>query len=323
MSPETSIPISLPTHPLLRPLVIKSEKRWRKSSKKGCLMKEWAKEFLNFQHQSVSRKTFNKIDVILSRLVESTHGSTNSLTPTTLLAYLRTRVTKGKIGPSTLALERVYLNKFFEWCKLMGYIKDNPLDPIPHVPVPRKTRQTVSEEEYQRLKEAARGTYWSGLLVVGWVTGARISDVCSMRWWDGESGVNLDTKVWIFTPIKTKSSGLQVELPLFGELYDELKVRYEVRDPDEPYVFPTAYILCRRGDGSIQEEFVKLRNKANVPKSITFHCLRHTRASRMLNSPDNPMDPITVANILGLSSLDTLRRYTHTSVAKKAQGMKL
>lgn len=240
-----------------------------------------------------------------------------------MLRFLRERVAKDRIKPATLSLERTYLNKFFEWCKVVGYAKENPLDPIPTVPIPKVNRQTITDEQYRKLKEAAQGTHWSGMVVAGWTTGARISDVACMRWWNGYEGVNLDTKLWVFTPIKTRRTGLAIELPIFGELFDELKIRYDTRDSREPYVFPEAHILWVRGDGSIQDDFRKVRDKTDLPTTISFHSLRHTRASRMLNSTDSPVDAITVANILGLASLDTLRRYTHTGIAKKEQGMKL
>lgn len=240
------------------------------------------------------------------------------LTPKNLLMWMRHRIAHDRIKASTLQLHRTYINKLFEWAKSMGYLEKNPLDPIPRVPVPVATRISITDDQYEALKVAANGTLWLGLLIAGWVTGARLSDISNMRWAD----LDLVNNTWTFVPQKTKMSGRIVELPLFGELLEHLKFRFSTHDELDPYVFSEARRLQARQDGSLQELFRDLRTKAGITNGITFHCFRHTRASRMLNSPDG-VDPITAANILGLSSLNTLRGYVHTAATIKEKAMKL
>lgn len=195
----------------------------------------------------------------------------------------------------------------------------NPMRLIPSVPVPIKNRSTITPEQYEALKVASEGTLFRHLIVVAWYTGARLIDVCRMEW----SSIDLENNILYFCPTKTKRSGRMVRLRLGGEVLDVIKFRAEVRaSEDEKYVFPTARIYHLRGDGTLQKMFTELRIKAGLPKGITFHCFRHTRASRMLNAAE-PVDLITAAEVLGLSNVNTLRRYSHVSLERKETAMNL
>lgn len=243
--------------------------------------------------------------------------------PTTqnLHLWLRARVSHDRVSPATLQLERCYASRFFEWCITMGYMDRNPLKSIPGVPVPVFTnRAAITPEQYGALKDAARRT-GSGLadpITIGWYTGARLVDIAYMQW----SAVNWTAPCWEFVPRKTRTSGRRVTAPLFGELLSLLHELQKLAAPDAVYVFPYLQLGHERQDGTIQRIFRTVRDSAGLPKNITFHCLRHTRMTRMLNS-DNPIDLITAANLLGLSSVDTLRKYNHSTPQNLAKAMSL
>lgn len=60
----------------------------------------------------------------------------------------------------------------------------------------------------------------------------------------------------------------------------------------------------------IKTSFNKAKRLANINLRFRFHDIRHTVASRLVT--ENNIDLITVAKILGHSSLKMLERYAHT-----------
>lgn len=238
-----------------------------------------------------------------------------------LLHWLRNRLSTDKVSAATVMIERTYANKFLEWCVTMGYLERNPMDPVPTLTVPVRERPTISDEQFATLKQASHNEVlpWGGFMTVAWYTGARTVDICNLQW----DAIDLEQGTWTFVPRKTRRSGLEVKLPLSGELLATLKLRAECKE-HPVWVFPVFKVFHDRSDGTIPQEWRKFRNKTDLPKNITLHCFRHTRATRMLNAPDGQqVDPISAANILGITSLATLRRYNHTPLSVKKRAMDL
>jgi len=249
--------------------------------------------------------------------------------PTTenLFQWLRHRLAVERVSTGTLGEDRKYANKFFKWCVANRRLSENPLDPIPKIAVKITRRAVITDEQFEALKRAAMGNDlgFYGMIVVAWYTGMRLSDICGLRW----DSIDWPTQVLTFVPRKTQRSGRTVELKLSGEIWDVLYERHRLLSGGEgdnhvngPFVFDEAKQLYDRQNGDIQRQFRQLCSRAGLPKTITFHCFRHTRTTRMLNS-DNPVDPLTAADFLGLSSLDTLRGYNHASLARKEKAMNL
>ncbi len=304
-----------PVHPLLRPLV--TQKPVRKRPRRGLLINK-VPEFLSYadpglvpSSQAIVRKCLGSLSKGLGD---------KEPTPENLRAWLRQRLAVDRVSTATLSLERTYANRFFEWCIQMGYLDKNPLKPIPHVPIRRPDKPTISDAQYKALLKAAEGSCLWAVITVAWYTGARSIDICNLTW----DNINFDTNVLRFIPIKTSKSGRLVELTMVPELRAVFKDWAELDGLPSPgvSVFPDAKQIHDRGDGSFQYEFRKCANLAGLPKTVTFHCLRHTRATRML-SGDNQVSPLVAADVLGLSSLSTLRRYAKISLEEKEKAMKL
>lgn len=245
--------------------------------------------------------------------------------PTTehLLAWLRHRITVDKVKASTLSLERTYCSRFFTWCVEQGYLDKNPLTIIPSVPVRVVNKPLITEEQKAQLIRAGEGTFWPYLIELAWATGARSSDLVALRWTNIDSSTSYEGGgCWlVFTPKKTAASGREVRLPLPQRLHAIVDMRRDVRR-DNSLICPEAKTIHDRGNGDFQTSFRRLCDKAGLPKTITFHCFRHTRASRML-SGDDPVSLFVAADVLGLSSLATLRKYTKASDAAKLKAVNL
>lgn len=299
-------------HPLLSPPAIQPKPRNKPHESLVVYSKEWLSQVEHTISPSTQRVVRNALQSMLTGLRGGTPTTQN------LHLWLRARVSVDRVSPATLQLERVYVNRFFAWCVLMGYLGTNPLKPIPAVPVPVNTRRrAITDEEFERLKASSLklsdGLYYP--MIIGWYTGARLIDIVHMLWYE----IDWSAPSWTFRPKKTKRSGRTVVVPLFGPLLASLQELHGTGGYfQKDYVFPALQSLHERG--GIQGIFRKTRDEAQVPKEITFHCFRHTRMTRMV---ENGMDLLTAADILGLSNVNTLRKYNHASLAKKQQAMSL
>lgn len=244
--------------------------------------------------------------------------------PTTenLLIWLKRRTAVDRVKASTLQVERVYCNKFFNWCTEMGYSGKNPLTPIPTVPVRVVNRESITEAQRDALIRAGEGSFWPAIITVAWFTGARSVDIVNLTW---ENLINPEstTAILKFVPRKTAKTGREVVLGLNAELqsmFYMLATALRLIDRTCPFIFPQARQVHMRDDGSFQNHFRALCKKAGLPPGITFHQFRHTRARRMLSGPD-PVTPLVAADYLGISSLSTLRRYATSSMDDKTKAM--
>lgn len=107
------------------------------------------------------------------------------------------------------------------------------------------------------------------------------------------------------------------DVPLSRRARAALDTQLATLPEDEPYIFPKRW--DKRGGAisvnTVWRIFHKLCAKADVPvgrkvRGVTFHALRHTGATRML---ENKVNPIAVMEIGGWTDIRQLTRYGHTT----------
>lgn len=217
---------------------------------------------------------------------------------------------------TTTRFYRTILETFLDWCVREGLIQKNPAQDhrlpkrVKHYP----KRETFSEAQYQAALSAAgahvRYQFIRPMIVVAWNTGCRISDVAQMQW----EWVNFDRESINWVPWKTRRRKTkEVEMPMTSELVECLKsIRASGKFSKSHYVFPEANTFYQMSSNPLTEMFRRVFNNARLPNH-TFHCLRHSFVSRMLNAGT---DPITLSQMMGLS-VEQLQTYSHISIDAK------
>jgi len=225
------------------------------------------------------------------------------ITPMQIEGYKLQR--RGKIADSTVNRELALLKRMFNlaitWDLYLG------LNPVRKVKFFREFNvglRVLSPEEEERLLQNAI-PYLQDLIRFALNTGLRIGEIFSLRW------SCVDLKKGILAVFASKTQTIR-ESPMNSETRKVLD----------------AWKLNKKNEGVFYnpqtgKPFVDLKTgfalaceKSGI-SGVTWHTLRHTFASRLVNSG---VDIVTVKELLGHSSIIVTMRYAHTNIEKQACG---
>ena len=190
--------------------------------------------------------------------------------------------------------------------------------------------QVFSEKEIKKIEKECMESIdirTIGILISIY-TGMRIGEICALKWENIDFSKKLinvtqtlqrvyvekeRTKI-IITPPKTKTSERKIPIPT--NLYDKLKIEstkfsreaYVLTGEEEKYIEPRSF----------QYVYKKTLDNCSV-KYRSFHCLRHTFATRCIRVG---MDIKSLSEVLGHADVNiTLNRYVHSSYDSKKKFM--
>lgn len=202
-----------------------------------------------------------------------------------------------------------------------GLIVHNVAAAVDPLPVDRHERQPFTAKEVGALLRHASSEDWRGLILIGVFTGLRLGDARGLRWAD----IDLENGVLHCTPSKTKRKGTKVVIPIHPDLGGFLRSKAGGREPAEP-VLPTLVDIKLGGKDGLSELFVGIMDAAGVGRgesreadgeagrtrhSKSFHSLRHTFTSMMLNAG---VSPELRMKMTGHTDTNTHAAYSHAEV---------
>lgn len=221
-----------------------------------------------------------------------------------------------------------------------GLIPDNPaakVDRLADRDDDRIERRPFTVSELRTILRAATPE-WKGIILTGFYTGQRLSDICSLLW----SNLDLDETsppdkrlpVIRFTTGKT---GRRMEIPIPAPLLAHFESMPSADKPDTP-VFPLAYPVAVKetADSRLSQEFYNLLVEVGLAKKrtkeatgngrgqrrnvsdITFHSLRHTATSLLKNAG---VTEAVAMDIIGHDSKAISRQYTHIDDTAKRRAL--
>jgi integrase len=208
---------------------------------------------------------------------------------------------------SQVSLHRSAISAFCSWLVENEIIEANPVTSLRSF-VYRSPKKGVecmfTEDEYKSLRAAAGACQseleWYGAIVLAWNTAMRLGDVCCLE----SASVNVLAKRISIIPKKTERLHKRVDIPILPDLEAFL----QTQPLQGRYVLPAMQREYAANESKgLTSKFARICEKAGV-EGKTFHGLRHTATSRMLN---NGVPPSVVSSVTG-HSLKVLDRYTHT-----------
>ena len=200
------------------------------------------------------------------------------------------------VAPATVNRE-LELLKHLLATAVPKYLESNPLAGMPRLRVPEREIRILSHEEEGRLL-APLDTEDRALVLCALDTLQRLSSVADLQWAQDHTAY--------LTFLNTKTKGGKVPVST------RLRVALDALTKTNGYVFPRyqgVTVGSRRN--AVIRMFTAACDAAQI-RGLTFHGLRHTGASRML---ERGVDLETVRRIGGWANLTILQRYLHPSDA--------
>ena len=173
------------------------------------------------------------------------------------------------------------------------------------IPRPKKQLQlpkVLGEDELRRLFAAPKNLKHKAILFVAYSAGLRVSEVINLRLQD----IDRERKQLFIHCSKGKKDRYVRLSPM---VLDVLEQYYKMSETK-----PTNYLFEGVESGtpyttrSAQQIFSDARKKAGILKTLSFHNLRHSFATHLL---EKGVDVLFIKEILGHFNIETTQRYLH------------
>ena len=219
-------------------------------------------------------------------------------TPKLIVAYRKKRYDTG-VKPATINRELSLLKHAFnlamrewEWCTR------NPVASISFDKENNKRDRWLRKEEEAKLLPACP-PWLREIVVLALHTGMRMGEIRSLEW----AEVDLFRKT---VTVKHSKNGEQRTIPQNETVFALLKAKMKGRSLKTHLVFHTGNHTMI-DDHHLRRAFRAALKKAEI-KGFTFHDLRHTFATRLVQAG---IDLYRVKELLGHKSIITTQRYAH------------
>ena len=237
-----------------------------------------------------------------------------------LLSYLKDvyKNTKSSNGPmalseKTLLLIQTNLNTMLNHAVREGLLKKNPFYELEGKEKFKKTpsfREYLTIEELKALADVPTGSpITKQTFLFCCFTGLRHSDMTALRWRDIQK---TDAGDVIYVPSMQKTKR-PVIVPLGIQARKWLPEKNEALQDDK--VFADAPTL-----GCANRALKHMAKRANIDKTISFHCSRHTFATMTLTAGG---DIYTTSKMLGHTNIHTTEIYADVVMEKKVDAVNL
>lgn len=220
-------------------------------------------------------------------------------------AWLADAQKKGA-SPRSLHVRIAAVRSFFAECKDKNLVIINPTTKLKRPKLEELLPKPVNELSTFKIKEAAKNHPRDRAIISTLdSSGIRVSELVNIKitdvWWDSR-------EIWI-----RKGKGLKERYAILTPPCIELLKRYlAIREDNCPYLFINhrKQKLTRQGIWKILKHYSE---KAGLEKNITPHQFRHAFITELF---DNGAKSPDVADLAGITNLDTLKGYKKSSIAK-------
>jgi integrase len=262
-------------------------------------VKEWLEQWIETRKGAISDRTRLKYlqvkDDFLASLGRRSNAKLESIGLKDFLEFRNRLLAEGRTPQTVDQLVRKILASPFTLAVKLGMLDSNPLAHLPPLRSTRMEKGVFGPEEIAKLVECASGD-WKGLILAGYYTGGRLSDLARLIW----ANVDLVEKTISFRQKKTegKSVRAKLKIPIHPEL-ERYLLSGPISDNPSAAVFPELYGKPGTGRSGLSTQFKRIMEKAGVEAGIgrlragkkertfswrSFHSLRHSFISALANS---------------------------------------
>lgn len=225
----------------------------------------------------------------------------DTLTPADLRRYMVFAMEKEGISENTAHSRLNALKFYFE--QVLG--KEKFFWEIPRPKKPLQLPNVMSENELAGLFNALTNKKHKAILFAAYSAGLRVSEVVHLKLCDIDSGR-------MVIKIQQSKGKKDRYVHLSPVLLDVLRAYVKICRP-QLYLFESSDPGHPYSARSAQKVFQRARQIAGIKKELSFHSLRHSFATHLL---EKGIDIRFIKDILGHFDIKTTERYTHVSKSK-------
>ncbi len=189
-------------------------------------------------------------------------------------------------------------------------VEKNPVANVKRPKLIKKEKVIISKADFMKILYEA-DEQMKVILMVAWYTGLRVGEIAVLKWRHIDmvnNIISVDSTYCRDEPGEIKAPKTQAgirKVPVSIDLIDRIRKMKQTTE----FLFPTKQ-LPYITPSEISHKFTRIVRKLNI-KDITFHSLRHTHATMLVESNIHPK---AVQIRLGHSDPGfTLRTYTHNT----------
>ena len=304
-------------------------------------LSEWLDFWLEtYKKGQVKPTTYDMYHGVVSRYIKPNlgHYELNKINQIILQQTIN-KIAAGGMSTSYLKQIKITLAQAFKKAIELNKIYKNPCDGlvIPQKPPRERVAFTVDEQKrFLTECDNSKSTYHN-MFIFAFNTGMRLGEIQALTWDDlidngtavsiGKTLVTVREyderaekrqRTIIGSSAKTDSSKRIVPLNKKAKL--AVLNQRENNDKNSPFIF---YSLSGTPvqKRNIYREFGKIKNNAKITSDVTFHSMRHSFATRLI---EKGADIKTISELLGHKSIKvTLDIYSHISNDMKLKAVEL
>ena len=218
---------------------------------------------------------------------------------------------KDNVKPSTVNQYCSILRLILDMAVQEKVINSSPMQGFKRLKVDESNKRSLTNEEIREiLNESVLPMSWERVAILtGMFTGLRLMDVMTLKW----SNIDFNNSMLTVTPQKTKRT---LSLPLSNFLISELK-KYKASANSEKECLFYDEEINHQTAVRFSNHFIKVFRGLGL-SDISFHNLRHTHASRVV---EVTKDVSLASGMLGHANLNTTMTYIHKDLDAKKEAV--
>ena len=247
-------------------------------------------------YSTATQKTYkNEIAIFLQTLKNI---NADSLLTEDVRSYIHNCIHKQKLSENTVHSRLNALKFLYE--QVLGHVRF--FVEIPRPKKPLQLPKVLGEAELRRLFAAPKNLKHKAILFIAYSAGLRVSEVVNLRLQD----IDRERKQLFIHCSKGKKDRYVRLSPMVLDVLEQYYKMSEVKPKN--YLFESTETGKPYSTRSAQQIFSDARKKAGILKTLSFHNLRHSFATHLL---EKGVDVLFIKEILGHFNIETTQRYLH------------
>ncbi|HEX4202185.1 MAG TPA: tyrosine-type recombinase/integrase, partial [Chthoniobacterales bacterium] len=226
---------------------------------------KYFKDWLAAEKPTVSLDSYTKKDqatrLFLESLGDRASKSIEAVTEADIVKFRDELLAAGRRPVTVNQLVRKIIAQPFRAAQKKGYIQIDPVAGLKAVRGDHVEKHVFTAEQVQRLVNTAEGD-WKGLVIAGFYTGARLSDLANLTWGNVDLAKSIPAIIFV-----QKKTGKKIEIPIAEDLLSYLLTLPTSDDPKTP-VFPSLYGKTSAGKSGLSMAFGRLMAKAGIDQGV-------------------------------------------------------